>query len=200
MTVTDEAVLQTTFDSKQGPHSPTNSPFPGEVNTATKAVGCCDLVPYLREMAFPVFLISIALVSVLLLNGVAAKVGYVPFDEPIKTVVISNQPHTYLSASDLPTNFDWRNVNGTNYGSKVLTQQSPSVCGSCWAEAATGALSDRYTIATQGRLRLNLAPQQLINFNARYVRLKLVSLWYLYIFICTLFPEQPVDLAMAETS
>lgn len=31
----------------------------------------------------------------------------------------------------------------------------------------SGALSDRYTIATQGKLRMNLAPQQLLNFNER---------------------------------
>jgi hypothetical protein len=118
-------------------------------------------------MSFPLLIVSLALVAMLFLNGVAAKVGYVPFDGPIKTVVKSPQPHTYLDTADLPANFDWRNVNGTNYGSKVLTQQNPAVCGSCWAEAATGALSDRYTIATQGRLRMNLAPQQLINFNAK---------------------------------
>jgi cathepsin X len=39
------------------------------------------------------------------------------------------------------------------------------VCGSCWAEAATGALSDRFTIATGGKLRVALAPQALLNFN-----------------------------------
>ena len=38
---------------------------------------------------------------------------------------------------------------------------------SCWAEASTGALSDRYSIATQGKLRVSLAPQQLLNFNSR---------------------------------
>jgi hypothetical protein len=30
-----------------------------------------------------------------------------------------------------------------------------------------GALSDRFTIATKGRLRINLAPQQLLNFNEK---------------------------------
>ena len=41
------------------------------------------------------------------------------------------------------------------------------VCGSCWAEAATGALSDRYKIATKGKLNLNLAPQNLLNFDPK---------------------------------
>jgi hypothetical protein len=119
-------------------------------------------------MSLAIFLLVLATVAVLFVTEVSAKCKcYVPFDEPIQTVVKSPRPHKYLSASELPANFDWRNVNGTNYGSKVLTQQNPAVCGSCWAEAATGALSDRYAIATQGHLRINLAPQQLINFNAR---------------------------------
>lgn len=36
--------------------------------------------------------------------------------------------------------------------------------GSCWAEAVTGALSDRYIIATQGKVAIQFAPQQLLNF------------------------------------
>lgn len=115
-------------------------------------------------MAF-LFLINIV-VFLSYLKLIVSK-GFVPFPEPIQDHVISPPPHTYLKENDLPLNFDWRNINGTNFGSKVLTQQSPSVCGSCWAEAATGALSDRYAIATLGKLRINLAPQQLLNFNSR---------------------------------
>jgi cathepsin X len=121
-------------------------------------------------MSLSLFVVVLACLAVLFVTEVSAGCKcYVPFDGPIETVVKSPRPHTYLSASDLPKNFDWRNVNGTNYGSKVLTQQNPAVCGSCWAEAATGALSDRYAIATQGHLRINLAPQQLINFDSKYV-------------------------------
>lgn len=112
---------------------------------------------------------------------------YIPYEtqygEPVKEVVLSKMPHEYLREQDLPSAFDWRNVNSTNYGSRVMTQQNPSVCGSCWAEAATGlfvffyscfyfllvrclgALSDRFAIATNGKLRVQLAPQQLLNFN-----------------------------------
>ena len=60
--------------------------------------------------------------------------------------------------------YDIRNVNGTNYGTRSMTQQSPNVCGSCWAEALTGALSDRFALASQGRLRIQLSPQVLLNF------------------------------------
>ena len=90
-----------------------------------------------------------------------------PRTQPHQTVVTSPLPHKYLSPQDLPRAFDWRG-NGTpgspNLASRVLTQQAPRVCGSCWAEAAMGALSDRFTIATHGVLRVQLAPQLLLNF------------------------------------
>jgi len=107
--------------------------------------------------------------SVLLfLSGVTAyENGYVPYPGGVKEVIRTPRPHTYLKASDLPSAWDWRNINGTNYCNHVYSQETPNLCGSCWAEAATGALSDRYTIATGGKLRLSLAPQQLLNFNSR---------------------------------
>ena len=79
----------------------------------------------------------------------------------------SNPPSDALHAFNLPKAFDWRRVNGTNYCSAVSMQYSTPHCGSCWALATTGALSDRYIIATQGRLRIALSPQQLLNFNAK---------------------------------
>jgi cathepsin X len=91
--------------------------------------------------------------------------GYKKYPGKIDYVIKSPQPHQYLKTTSLPTAWDWRNVNGTNFCGKVLIQTNPNVCGSCWAEAATASLSDRYTIATGGRLRMSLAPQVLINFN-----------------------------------
>ena len=76
----------------------------------------------------------IAVLSLLLPRKVVSK-GYVPFDGPVEEQIKSPLPHTYLKENDLPKSFDWRNVNGTNYASRVLNQQSPNVCGSCWAEA-----------------------------------------------------------------
>jgi len=70
-------------------------------------------------------------------DGLACKC-YIRPEQPIESHVVSALPHSYLKSTDLPAAWDWRNVNGTNYCSKVLTQQNPHVCGSCWAEAATG--------------------------------------------------------------
>jgi cathepsin X len=111
---------------------------------------------------------------------------HIPLDEPLFSNIRSPLPHSYLKTSDLPERWDWRNVNGTNFCNKVMTQQNPHVCGSCWAEAATGkfqdldifdeinlldllkgAMSDRYAIATNNRLRVQLAPQALLNFKER---------------------------------
>lgn len=109
--------------------------------------------------------------AVLSLYVIAAKIlltfacrCHEKLDEPLFSHTISPLPHTYLKEADLPERWDWRNVNGTNFCSKVLTQQNPQVCGSCWAEAATGALSDRYAIATQNKLRVQLGLQNLLNF------------------------------------
>lgn len=109
---------------------------------------------------------AVILASMVFSSCDAGLAGYVPFPEPVNEVVTSARPHTFLSADQLPQSFDWRNVNGTNYCSRVLNQKNPHVCGSCWAEAVTGALSDRYIIATQGKAQLQLAPQILLNYNS----------------------------------
>lgn len=73
-----------------------------------------------------------------IITVVASCKCFVEYNGEVKSVIRSKLPHEYLREADLPRSFDWRNVNGTNFASKVLTQQSPNVCGSCWAEAATG--------------------------------------------------------------
>ncbi|KAJ1421891.1 hypothetical protein B484DRAFT_399328 [Ochromonadaceae sp. CCMP2298] len=104
-----------------------------------------------------------ALISVSLLVSASARVGYKKFPEPVEEQIKSRRP----SASDLPSAFDWRNINGTNFGSQVMNQKNPHVCGSCWAQAAIGALSDRYNIATQGLLNIQLSPQNLMDFDSK---------------------------------
>ena len=67
----------------------------------------------------------------------------------------------------IPSAFDWRNVSGKRYTTGAFDQMKPSLCGSCWAHAASGALSDRYKIATGGLAgEINISPQGLLDCSA----------------------------------
>jgi hypothetical protein len=83
------------------------------------------------------FTIAAALIA--LVHGKAGvNKGYKPFPSEVAEKIIHPRPHSYLKASDLPESYDIRNVNGTNYGTRSVTQQNPAVCGACWADALTG--------------------------------------------------------------
>ena len=90
-------------------------------------------------------------------------------------------PHTYVSAEDIPSDFSWGSVNGTNLLTKSLNQHIPvstksscvtrtvmslqqQYCGSCWAHGAISALGDRIKIARKGQgIDINLAIQYILN-------------------------------------
>lgn len=73
-------------------------------------------------------------------------------------------PLTQLPPSALPTTFDWGNVNNTNFLTVTKNQHIPHYCGSCWAFAATSALSDRIKILRKAQFPdINIAPQVLVS-------------------------------------
>ena len=73
-----------------------------------------------------------------------------------------------VNQEDLPSNFDWRNVNGTNYASWTVNQHIPIYCGSCWAQAATASLADRFNILKKDLTPTPVAlnPQVIVNLQA----------------------------------
>eukprot|EP00584_Thalassiosira_punctigera_P010681 CAMPEP_0172538990 /NCGR_PEP_ID=MMETSP1067-20121228/10285_1 /TAXON_ID=265564 ORGANISM="Thalassiosira punctigera, Strain Tpunct2005C2" /NCGR_SAMPLE_ID=MMETSP1067 /ASSEMBLY_ACC=CAM_ASM_000444 /LENGTH=267 /DNA_ID=CAMNT_0013324603 /DNA_START=104 /DNA_END=903 /DNA_ORIENTATION=+ len=73
-------------------------------------------------------------------------------------------PHEYIREEDLPTEWDWRNVDGKSFVTHSLNQHIPQYCGSCWAHGALSALADRIKIARGGvGDDINLSVQYLLN-------------------------------------
>ncbi|KAJ0403812.1 hypothetical protein P43SY_003909 [Pythium insidiosum] len=78
-------------------------------------------------------------------------------------LVLSSIPPV-SSVDDLPTNWDWRDYNGTGISlvTSIQNQMVPRPCGSCWAFSTVSALSDRIRIA-QFRKYGKVGPEVLIS-------------------------------------
>lgn len=82
----------------------------------------------------------------------------------VKPFITSPMPHEVNANVLLPTFWDWRNVNGTNFATKDLNQHIPVYCGSCWAHAALSAVADRIKILRNAAFPdINLSVQVILN-------------------------------------
>jgi hypothetical protein len=68
------------------------------------------------------------------------------FDHVTPSSALSSfAPQTYIKAGDMPVNFAWNNVNGSNYLTKMLNQHIPQYCGSLLAPQKQLFWRYRYT-------------------------------------------------------
>ena len=69
-----------------------------------------------------------------------------------------------IPSNEVPDQWLWNDINGSNMLTMVRQQHIPQYCGSCWAQAAASSLSDRIKIARAGVWpEINIAPQVLIS-------------------------------------
>ena len=52
-----------------------------------------------------------------------------------------------VPVNDLPSSWEWNNIDGVSMVTNIRNQHIPQYCGSCWAHAATSAISDRIKVA-----------------------------------------------------
>ena len=105
-------------------------------------------------------------VALIASTAIAGRYGLI--DNPCRIRNENRVPprvHTELEIlEDLPEQVLWSNVDGKNFLTNVFNQHVPTYCGSCWAHAATSALSDRIKIARKAAWPdINISPQVLIS-------------------------------------
>lgn len=107
---------------------------------------------------------SIFVVALLLGATFALKNGTTgPCRIKSKTLIKHNVREP-LQPVELPEQWIWNNVSNTNYLTNLRNQHIPQYCGSCWAHAATSAISDRIKIARNAQWPdINISPQVVIS-------------------------------------
>jgi cathepsin X len=94
-------------------------------------------------------------------NIIDSEIVYLPAHTRFEHVV-SARPHEYLQ--HVPDNWNWNNVNGTSYLTRMLNQHVPQWCGSCWAHGALSSLADRIKIDRRAQGDdVNLSIQYVLN-------------------------------------
>ena len=71
---------------------------------------------------------------------------YLRNDELRTEVVKGLRGWELFEQAELPDTLDWRNKDGTNYLSWNKNQHIPQYCGSCWAQASSSTIADRFNI------------------------------------------------------
>lgn len=74
-------------------------------------------------------------------------------------IVPSNKQYPGSQVVDTPSDFDAR----TQWPSYVHAIRDQQQCGSCWAFGASEAFSDRFAIASQGKINVVLSPEDLVS-------------------------------------
>jgi len=67
---------------------------------------------------------------------------------------------TEAQEAGMPVNFDWREHMGKSEGMKVKKQ---GACASCYAMAAASVMSDRFYLASKGRINVDISPQSIMD-------------------------------------
>ena len=62
-------------------------------------------------------------------------------------LVLSTLPSTSIADSEVPRNFDWRNIEGRSMVTADVNQHVPVYCGSCWIHGTLAMLNDRIKVA-----------------------------------------------------
>jgi len=114
---------------------------------------------YIVSMKTSVFVVALLLGTTMAMKKYGDQPCRVKHDAPIKTVEKKK-----LQAVEVPDQWLWNDINGVNYLTNLRNQHIPQYCGSCWAHAATSALSDRIKIARNAQFPdINISPQVVIS-------------------------------------